>query len=264
AIAKDKAAGIKTLCIIGLAGTTNLGAVDDLEALHNITVREQCWFHIDAAYGGGVLLSEENKSLLNGVQLGDSVTIDPHKWFYAPLDCGAILVKDHERLTKSFGLKHAYLTDKSDGKNERYQFFVHGFEQSKRFRSLKVWTSFQHYGKDQIAKWVEKNIAQAKHLHNLVLNNKDFEPATAPKMSAVCIRYKGNGLTNEELSKLHYQVAARIEKEGQFWFATTEPKGKTWFRINPVNIYTTIETMEALFKTLQEYCIEEEQKVNED
>ena len=61
-------------------------------------------------------------------------------------------------------------------------------------------------------------------------------------------------MTNEELSKLHYEVAARIEKEGKFWFATTELKGKTYFRINPVNIYTTIETMEALFKTLQEYC----------
>ena len=59
---------------------------------------------------------------------------------------------------------------------------------------------------------------------------------------------KMKNLTNEELTKLHRDVAARIEKEGQFWFATTELKGKTWFRINPVNIYTTIETMEALFE----------------
>jgi aromatic-L-amino-acid decarboxylase len=261
AIKKDKAQGIKPLCIIGLAGTTNLGAVDDLEALHKIAIREECWFHADAAYGGGVLLSEEHKKLLKGLHFADSVIIDPHKWFYAPLDCGAVLVKDHERLTQSFGIRHAYLTDKSattankdDRKNGRYQFFVHGFEQSKRFRSLKVWTSFQHYGKDQIGKWVANNIAQAKHLHNLASNSKNFESATEPKMSAICIRYKGNEMTNEELSKLHYEVAARIEKEGKFWFATTELKGKTYFRINPVNIYTTIETMEALFKTLQEYC----------
>lgn len=257
-IAKDKTEGIKPLCIVGLAGTTNLGVVDDLEALHAMAVREQCWFHADAAYGGGVLLSEENKKLLTGLQLADSVTIDPHKWFYAPLDCGAILVKDHDRLTRSFGIKHAYLTDKSDGKNERYQFYVHGFEQSKRFRSLKVWTSFQHYGKDQIGKWVEDNIAQAKHLHNLAVNSPDFESATEPTMSAICIRYKGKGLAKETLSTLHYEVAARIEKEGQFWFATTELKGKTYFRINPVNIHTTIETMEALFSTLREYCLEAE------
>ncbi|MEO6453951.1 MAG: hypothetical protein ABIN97_07770 [Ginsengibacter sp.] len=109
-----------------------------------------------------------------------------------------------------------------------------------------------------IHEWVENNIAQAKHLHRLVLNSKYFESATEPMMSAICICYKGNGLSAKSLSKLHYEVAARIEKEGQFWFATTELKGKTYFRINPVNIYTTIETMEALFKTLQKYCKEAE------
>jgi glutamate/tyrosine decarboxylase-like PLP-dependent enzyme len=255
AIAKDKADGIKPLCIVGLAGTTNLGAVDDLETLHQISMREKCWFHVDAAYGGGMLLSAQHKNLLKGLHLADSVTIDPHKWFYAPLDCGAVLVKDHDQLTRSFGIQHAYLTDRSN--NERYQFYVHGFEQSKRFRSLKVWMSFQHYGADQIGKWVDNNVAQATHLHTLAGNSKDFESATEPRMSAICIRYKNENLSNEELTKLHRDVAARIEKEGNFWFATTELKGKTWFRINPVNINTTIETIEALFKTLQEYCREE-------
>ena len=253
---QDKLEGIKPLCIIGLAGTTNLGAVDDLQALHKIAEREQCWFHVDAAYGGGMLLSHKNKNLLKGLHLADSVTIDPHKWFYAPLDCGAILVKDHDRLTRSFGIQHAYLTDQSERKNERYQFYVNGFEQSKRFRSLKVWMSFQHYGKDQIGEWVDKNVEQAMHLHSLVNSGNDFESATEPKMSAICIRYKSDGLTNEQLTRLHIDVAARIEKEGQFWFATTMLKGKTWFRINPVNIYTTIETIDALFKTLEKYCKE--------
>lgn len=252
AIAKDKAAGTKPLCIIGLAGTTNLGAVDDLETLHKIAVREKCWFHVDAAYGGGMLLSAQHKNLLKGLQLADSVTIDPHKWFYAPLDCGAVLVKDHDQLTRSFGIQHAYLTDRSN--NERYQFYVHGFEQSKRFRSLKVWMSFQHYGKDQIGKWVDNNVEQATHLHTLANNSKDFESATEPRMSAICIRYRNENLSNEELTKLHREVAARIEKEGNFWFATTELKGKTWFRINPVNINTTLKTIEVLFKTLEQYC----------
>jgi glutamate/tyrosine decarboxylase-like PLP-dependent enzyme len=256
AIEEDKAEGIKTLCIIGLAGTTNLGAVDDLEALHAIAKREQCWFHVDAAYGGGMLLSHKNKSLLKSLHLADSVTIDPHKWFYAPLDCGAVLVKDHDQLTRSFGIQHAYLTDQSERKNERYQFYVHGFEQSKRFRSLKVWMSFQHYGKDQLGAWVDNNVEQANYLHQLVLKNQEFESATEPKMSAICIRYKADGLTNEELTTLHIDVATRIEKEGQFWFATTMLNSKTWFRINPVNIYTTIETIDALYKTLQQYCKE--------
>ncbi|MEO6328680.1 MAG: pyridoxal-dependent decarboxylase [Ginsengibacter sp.] len=256
ALEKDKAEGIRPLCIIGLAGTTNLGAVDNLEELHRVAVREKCWFHVDAAYGGGMLLSQKNKKLLEGLHLADSVTIDPHKWFYAPLDVGAILVKNHDRLTRSFGIQHAYLTDQSGQKNLRYQFYVNGFEQSRRFRSLKVWMSFQHYGKDKIGEWVDKNVEQAKHLHQLAITSQDFESAAVPEMSAICIRYKAKGLTNENASHLHHEVAARIEKEGNFWFATTILKGKTWFRINPVNINTTIQTMNALFETLQQYCTE--------
>lgn len=254
ALARDRANGIRPLCLIGLAGTTNLGAVDDLGALHAIAVREKCWLHVDAAYGGGMLLSQRYPGVLKGLELADSVTIDPHKWFYAPLDAGAILVKDHDRLTASFGIQHAYLTDQSQQKNERYQFYVHGFEQSKRFRSLKVWMSFQHYGKTQIGQWVDGNVAQARYLHELASQHPDFESATEPVMSAICIRYNKPGLSTEQRTRLHHDVADSIEKEGKFWFATTVMKGETWFRINPVNIYTTAETMAELFGVLVRYC----------
>ncbi|HEY6954575.1 MAG TPA: aminotransferase class I/II-fold pyridoxal phosphate-dependent enzyme [Flavisolibacter sp.] len=261
AIARDKENGVRPICIVGLAGTTNLGASDDLEALSAIAKRENCWLHVDAAYGGGMLLSNKYPGQLKGIHLADSVTIDPHKWFYAPLDAGAILVKDHDRLTKSFGIQPAYLTDQTSQKNERYLFYVHGFEQSKRFRSLKVWMSFHHYGKTQIGEWVDNNIGQAKHLHQLVIAENIFESATEPMMSAICIRYKADDLTKQQLSKLHFDVAAQIESEGQFWFATTEMKGKTWFRINPVNIRTTQQHMEQLYQVLKQKCKQAEVEI---
>jgi len=257
AIKKDKALGLRPICIIGLAGTTNLGAVDDLEALHKIAQRENCWFHADAAYGGGMLISNKYPGTLQGLHLADSVTIDPHKWFYAPLDAGAILVKDHKRLTISFGLQPSYLTDQSQQKNERYQFYVNGFEQSKRFRSLKVWVSFHHYGKTKIGEWVDNNISHAKHLHQLAINDAQFESATEPLMSAVCLHYKTPQLTNDQNKQLHFNVTEKIESEGKFWFATTIMKGKTWFRINPVNIYTKMEHINNLFETLKVYCKDE-------
>lgn len=264
AIAKDKAEGIKPICIIGLAGTTNLGACDDLEKLGAIAKRENCWLHVDAAYGGGMMVSNKYPGQLKGIHLADSVTIDPHKWFYAPLDAGAVLVKDHDRLTKSFGILPPYLTDQSEQKNERYLFYVHGFEQSKRFRSLKVWMSFHHYGKKQIGEWVDQNIEQAKHLHQLVTAENIFESATEPMMSAICICYKADDLSKKQLSKLHYDVAARIESEGQFWFATTQMKGQTWFRINPVNIHTTQHHMEELYRVLKQYCKEAEAQMEKE
>ncbi len=262
AIANDKKRGLQPICIIALAGTTNLGAIDDLRALSKIAQRENCWMHVDAAYGGGMLLSLKYPGLLKGLELADSVTIDPHKWFYAPLDAGAILVKDHKRLTASFGLEPAYLTDQTNQKQERYQFYVHGFEQSKRFRSLKVWSSFHHYGKDKIGEWIDNNIEQAKYLHQLASDDPQFVSATLPVMSAICIRYTSKELNDEQLKQLHHEVTTRIEKGGQFWFATTSMKGKTWFRINPVNIYTTLAHMNALFQLLKETCqqVDEEMK----
>ena len=254
AIARDKKNGIRPLCIVGVFGTTNTGAVDDIRALRRIADREGMWLHVDAAYGGGMLLSHEWSMRNRGLELADSITIDPHKWFYAPLDAGAVLVKDQDRLTASFGIKPSYLTDELDHSNERYQYYVHGFEQSRRFRSLKVWMSFKRYGARQIGEWVDNNVRQAKHLYALAERHPEFEPANIPPMSAICIRFNGPGLNEAESKDLHAEVAQRVERSGRFWISTTELKGKTWFRINPVNFRTRQEHMKELFHFLQQEC----------
>jgi len=254
AIAEDKKHGVRPMCVVGVFGTTNTGAIDDLRQLRRIADREGMWLHADAAYGGGMLLSHAWPGHNRGLELADSITIDPHKWFYAPLDAGAVLVKDQRRLTASFGIKPSYLTDEFDHANERYQYYVHGFEQSRRFRSLKVWMSFKRYGARQIGEWIDNNVRQAKHLYALAAGDPDFEAASNPPMSAICIRYKGKGLDEQQLRKLHAEVARRVEEGGRFWISTTELKGKTWFRINPVNFRTRQEHMEELFALLQKEC----------
>jgi glutamate/tyrosine decarboxylase-like PLP-dependent enzyme len=212
------------------------------------------WLHADAAYGGGMLLSHDFMLGRTGLELADSITIDPHKWFYAPLDAGAILVRDEKRLTASFGMKPAYLTDEMEGAEERYQYYVHGFEQSRRFRSLKVWMSFKRYGTQQIGEWVDNNVRQAKHLYKLVKDDVEFEAASDPPMSAICIRYVGSGSERIGEKALHAEVADRVERSGKFWIGTTELKGKIWFRINPVNFRTRQEHMEQLLELLRNEC----------
>lgn len=254
AIAQDKKNGIRPMCIVAIFGTTNTGAVDDLPTLRQIADREGMWLHADAAYGGGMLLSHEWPMRDRGLELADSITIDPHKWFYAPLDAGAVLVKDQNRLTASFGMKPSYLTDEFDKANERYQYYVHGFEQSRRFRSLKVWMSFKRYGARQIGEWIDNNVRQARHLFELVQKDAEFEAASFPPMSAICIRFKGAELSEAQAKKLHAEVAQRVEQSGRFWISTTELKGKNWFRINPVNFRTREEHMEQLFNLLKDEC----------
>src|ERR1700758_4369896 len=254
AIAKDKKNGIRPLILVGVFGTTNTGAVDDIRELRQIADREGMWLHADAAYGGGMLLSHEWSMRNRGLELADSITIDPHKWFYAPLDAGAVIVRDERRLTASFGMNPSYLTDELDKANERYQYYVHGFEQSRRFRSIKVWMSFKRYGARQIGEWVDNNVRQAKHLYRVVEAEAEFEPASKPPMSAICIRYKNPAFNETESKELHAEVAKRVEQSGRFWISTTELKGKSWFRINPVNFRTRKEHMDELFQLLQQEC----------
>jgi glutamate/tyrosine decarboxylase-like PLP-dependent enzyme len=254
AIAEDHQRGVRPMCIVGIFGTTNTGAIDAVRQLRTIADREGMWLHVDAAYGGGMLLSHESPMRNRGLELADSVTIDPHKWFYAPLDAGAVLVKDARRLTASFGLQPSYLTDEFDRTGERYQYYVHGFEQSRRFRGLKVWMSFKRYGARQIGEWVDGNVRQAKHLYSLVEKHPDFEAASAPPMSAICIRYRGANLEEADSKELHAEVARRVEQSGKFWFSTTELKGKTWFRINPVNFRTRTEHMDQVLAFLEQEC----------
>jgi aromatic-L-amino-acid decarboxylase len=254
AIAEDRKRGVRPMCIVGMFGTTNTGAIDPVRALRKIADREGMWLHADAAYGGGMLLSHAWPMGNQGLELADSVTIDPHKWFYAPLDAGAILVKDDRRLTASFGIKPAYLTDEFDRANERYQYYLHGFEQSRRFRGLKVWMSFKRYGASQIGEWIDNNVRQAKHLYSLVAEHPDFEPACEPPLSAICIRYRGADLDQAQSRELHTEVARRIEQSGKFWFSTTELKGKMYFRISPVNFRTRTEHMDQLLASLEREC----------
>jgi aromatic-L-amino-acid/L-tryptophan decarboxylase len=254
ALREDRARGVRPMCLVAMGGSTNTGAVDDLAALRRIADREGMWLHVDAAYGGGMLLSERHPGLLRDLHLADSVTIDPHKWFFAPLDVGAVLVRDERRLTASFGLQPAYLTDELDAAGERYNYYVHSFEQSRRFRALKVWMSLKRYGSRQIGAWVDANVDQARRLHALASSHPDFTTAMDPPMSAVCVRYLGRGADEQTLRPLHARVARRVEQSGRFWISTTVLKGLTYFRINPVNIRTRDEHIDGLFAFLAEAC----------
>jgi len=254
AITRDRRDRVTPVAIVGMAGTTNTGALDDLVGLRRIADREKLWLHVDAAYGGGMLLSERWPGLLAGIEAADSVTIDPHKWFYAPLDAGAVVVKDGAQLTRSFGLEPAYLKDDMDASGERFQYFVHSFEQSRRFRGLKVWLSFKRYGARQIGRWVDANIEQARALYELAVATGRLVPAARPRLSAICLRFEDPRLPLEKEERLHALVARRLEDAGEYWITTTRLKGRHCFRINPVNFRTRLEHMQGLLDAILREC----------
>ncbi len=257
AIKTDLDAGTRPACIIAMAGSTNTGAVDDLATLRSIADRYGVWLHADAAYGGGLLVSRRWRHLLSGLVHADSVTIDPHKWFYAPLDAGAVVVRDETALSRAFGLKPPYLTDDFDASGDRYQYYVHGLEQSRRFRALKVWMSFKRYGTREIGRWVEANVGHARRIHEIAESSRCFASAVEPPMSAACVRYiPETELAGADLDALHHRAVQRIEKIGDFWIGTTRLKGRTWFRACAVNYRTTDAHIDRLMALLERECLD--------
>ena len=257
AIMADVDAGIGPACIIAMACSTNTGAIDDLLTLRTIADRYGTWLHADAAYGGGLLVSRKWRHLLSGLDRADSVTIDPHKWFYAPVDAGAVVIRDETALSRAFGLKPPYLTDDVDASGDRYQFYVHGLEQSRRFRALKVWMSFKRYGIREIGRWVDANVGHARRMHEIAESSRHFASAVEPPMSAACVRYIPEAeLAATDLDALHHRVVQRIEKSGDFWIGTTRLKGRTWFRACAVNYRTTDAHIDRLMALLERECLD--------
>ena len=119
------------------------------------------------------------------------------------------------------------------------------------------------YGADQIGRWIDANVAQARRLHDLAVGHADFISAVPPKMSAVCIRYAPAGLEERDSALLHATVARQVEESGRFWISTTVLKGRTWFRVNPVNIRTRPEHMDQLFALLVDLCVRERARLKE-
>ncbi len=109
AIAADRAAGRRPICVIGSAGTVNTGAVDDLDALADLCRREELWFHVDGAIGAVAVLAENVKPRLRGLERADSVALDLHKWLHVPFEAGCLLVRDAETHRRTFSLTVEYL-----------------------------------------------------------------------------------------------------------------------------------------------------------
>ena len=281
AIEADKAAGLRPCCVVGIAGTTNTGSIDKLAELAQIARRHECWYHVDAAYGGAVILSERYRPMLQGIEAADSITVDPHKWFYMPFSAGGILVREGDFLRKSFLVHPEYYMQKvktgADGEAEEYDefgqrivpdprgfhlgdkvnFFQYGIAGSRRFNSLKIWMSLKLVGRAQFARWVENDIYLARYLSASLRREPDFDllgPNTLgvcnfrwePRNSDGSLRFKPK--QNDRLNRM---LQEQIERDGDAWFSYTVLRGRVALRANVENRRMSREHIERLVKVIR-------------
>lgn len=281
AIETDAAAGLKPCCIIGIAGTTNTGSIDKLAELAAIAKRHGCWYHVDAAYGGAVVLSDRYRAMLVGIEEADSITVDPHKWFYMPFSAGAILVREGDFLRQSFLVHPEYYMQKvqagDDGEAEEYDefgqriipdprgfhlgdkvnFFQYGISGSRRFNALKLWMSLKLVGRQQFGKWVENDIYLARLLAAMLHREDDFS-LLGPNTLGVCNfrwepRHADGSLRfdDKENDRLNWRLQEQVEREGDAWFSYTMLRGRVALRVNVENRRMRRRHIERLVRVIR-------------
>jgi len=253
AIAEDRAAGRRPICVIASAGTVNTGAIDDLEAVGRIARREGLWLHVDGAFGASLIVSSRLRHLLRGIEYADSIAFDFHKWFYVPYDVGCVLVRDEAHLRDSFSQPANYLARLDRGiVGGGVAYGSLGADLSRRFRALKVWMSFKEFGSERYGEQVEQNVMQARYLADLIEKEPELELAAPVPLNIVCFRYVGSGKSAMDGNALNREVLMRMQERGIAAPSSTILDGKFAIRAAITNHRSTRADFDLLVKSALE------------
>jgi glutamate/tyrosine decarboxylase-like PLP-dependent enzyme len=246
AIAADRAAGLRPVCVAASAGTVNTGAIDPLDAIADLCAEEGLWFHVDGAYGGVGVLAEQTAGLYAGMERADSLAIDPHKWLYVPVECGCAFVRDAQAMRDTFSLVPPYLRDDTS----LPWFAEFGVQQTRGFRALKLWMALQQIGAQGYRELIGRDIALARALQAKIGRRPDFELLAAGPLSVTCFRYAPPG--THDLDSLNRRLLDLVQREGQVFLTSTQLDGKLALRACIVNFRTTEADLDVLLEVLAE------------
>ena len=252
AIHRDREAGFLPVAVVGSAGTTNTGATDPLPEIAALCRREDIWLHVDAAYGGFAALSPRGRADVEGIELADSVTLDPHKWLYIPFECGSLLAREPRRLLDAFHILPDYLRDLG-GSGGEVNFADYGEQLSREARAIKVWTGVSFYGTERLAAEIGASIGRAELAERLVRATPGLEVLAPARLAICCFRAHPAGLDEPgALDALNQQVLERVNGNGNFFISTTRIRGALSLRICACGWRTTDADIERLVEELNE------------
>jgi aromatic-L-amino-acid decarboxylase len=242
AIERDLGEGNAPVCVAGAAGATSTGVVDPLDELADIAREFGLWFHVDAAYGGGLAFSEKHKWRLRGIERADSIAFDPHKWMFVPFECGALLVRGGGRVLRdAFDITPEYLSEERGGADVEYDFFRYGQLGTRRAMALKVWAALKSLGVRGYAAEVDRQVGLVEHLAARFDALEEFERVGEVETALCCVRFLPHGARGKspaEQDELQRALQQRVERSGGAWLATTVLHGRRALRIN-VNSFLT-------------------------
>jgi glutamate/tyrosine decarboxylase-like PLP-dependent enzyme len=250
-IAEDRQKGLTPWLVVASAGTTDTGAVDPIPAIAAVCAENGLWFHLDAAYGGFFRLCDEGREKLTGMELADSIVMDPHKGLGLPYGCGAVLLRDRRLLARSFSYYADYMQDaiREDRElaamNSPADFSP---ELTRPFRGPRMWFPLKLFGLAPFRASLAEKIWLARYFYDEIGKLESFEVGPYPDLSIVTFRLQpGSGDANE----INRKLLQAVHDDGRVFITSTLIDGKFTLRLAVLNFRTHLEQIDYLLDLLK-------------
>ena len=241
AVGEDLAAGRRPFCVMATAGTTSTGAIDPLPELAAVCKEHGLWLHVDGAYGAPAVLTERGKAALRGIELADSLALDPHKWLFQPYEAGCLLVREPGALERAFNLDGPYLRDTGGG---AVDFRNRGLQLTRSSRALKLYLSLRVFGLDAFRAAIDHGIDLAEHAEATLRERPGWEVVTPAQLGIVTFRRDGD-------DERQTAIAAAMVRDGYAAPSTTVVGGRVVLRLCTINPRTTREEIEETIRRME-------------
>jgi aromatic-L-amino-acid/L-tryptophan decarboxylase len=245
AMRRDQAEGTIPIAVVASAGTVNTGAIDPLREIAGIAHAHGAWMHVDGAYGALAAIAAPEK--FDGLALADSLSLDPHKWLYQPLDCGCLLFRDVGMARTTFAYTGDYAKQLNSDPVEGFAFFEESIELSRRCRALKLWLSLRYHGLAAFRAAIRKDLDCAQRLAAAVASSPVLELLAPVELSAVCFRHLlGKDASEEERNRFNLALLKRIVARGRVYLSNAMLHGRFCLRACIVNHLTKEADIDAV------------------
>ncbi|MEM7367580.1 MAG: aminotransferase class I/II-fold pyridoxal phosphate-dependent enzyme [Bacteroidota bacterium] len=252
-IQEDMENGLRPFCVVGNAGTTNTGAIDDLKGLARIADVHDLWFHVDGAYGAAAILTDRGKELLTGMELADSLTIDPHKWWFQPFEIGGLLVRNKRYLKSLFYVTAEYLEATEREEPKEISFFKHGIQLTRSFRALKLYMSLKIFGLASFSQAIQKGLDWAEYVQQLLEADPVWRVVSPATLGIICFQYTAPDLSPSDINALNQTISNKMTEEGFALVLPTHLRGQTVLRICPIHPALTKHDLDQTISKLKTY-----------
>jgi len=267
-IEEDLAAGLQPFCIVASLGTVATGAIDPLEPIADLCERYGLWMHVDAAYGGPIVLADELRHLASGVERADSIAFDPHKWLYTPQSGGCVLVRDVAHLAESFSYDAGVIYENKELTGRGIDLSLLGPQLSRSFWALKVWVSLLAHGSETYGRRIAHDVALTRYLAERIEASDCFEIAAPVGLSICCFRYVPPNLPEAEgrrgvgsatpqnreeyLDLLNERIMAAVQMDGRVYYSNAILGDRFVLRTCIVNFRTEAVHLDQVLEVTEE------------